>query len=70
VKIVVDLAIACRVPARVVPDAGGFLASFVIAQQMPNLVDEQTRVFLHRVPRHPRVVVVQAPVRVDGHTGD
>jgi hypothetical protein len=51
-------------------DAGGLLARLVVAQQVSDLVNEQRRVLLDGVPRHPRVVVVQAPVRVDGHAVD
>ena len=43
---------------------------FVVAQQVPHLVNKQRRVLFDRVPRDPRVVVVQAPVRVDGHAVD
>ena len=70
VEIVVDLAVAGGVPAPMIRDAGGLLSRLVVAQQVPHLVNEQRRVLFDRVPRHPRVVVVQAPVRVDGHAVD
>jgi hypothetical protein len=70
VEIVIDLAVAGSVPAPMIGDAGGFLSGLVVAQQVPHLVNEQRRVLFDRVPRHPHVVVVQAPVHVDGHAVD
>ena len=69
-EIVIDLAVAGSVPAPMIRDAGGLLSRLVVAQQVPHLVNEQRRVLFDRVPRHPRVVVVQAPLRVDGHAVD
>ena len=51
-------------------EAGGLLSRLVVAQQVPHLVNEERRVLFDGVPRHPRVVVVQAPVHVDGHAVD
>ena len=70
VEIVVDFAVAGRVPAPVVPDACGLLAPLVVAQQMAHLVDEQARVLLDGVRRNPGIVVVQPPVRIHGHAAD
>ena len=69
-EIVIDLAIAGSVPAPMIRDAGGLLSRLVVAQQVAHLVNEQRRVLFDRVPRHPRIVVVQAPLRVDGHAVD
>src|SRR5262249_13418582 len=62
VEIVVDFAVACRVPAPVVLDARRLLASLVIPQQMAHLVNEQRRVLLDGVGRHPALVVVEPPI--------
>jgi hypothetical protein len=70
VEIVIDLAVAGRVPAPMIRNAGGLLSPRVVAQQVPHLVNEQRRVFFDRVSRQPRVVVIQAPLRVDSHAVD
>ena len=54
VEIVVDFAVAGRVPASVVPDARGLLAPLVVAQQMADLVNQQARVLLDACARRPR----------------
>ena len=42
----------------------------MLAQEVSDFVNEQRRILLDGVPRHPRVVVVQPPVRIDGHAVD
>ena len=42
-------------------DRGGLPARLVIAQQMPDLVDQHGGVLFDRVRRHPRLVVVETP---------
>jgi hypothetical protein len=52
-QVVVDLAVAGRVPAAVIRDARVLLPAFVIAQQVADLVNQQRRVFFDAVRRHP-----------------
>ena len=42
----------------------------MIAQQVPDFVNEQRGILVDRVRRQPGLVVVEAPVRIDRHGRD